>query len=117
DGNTLMVADSSVTSNVWVHVIDLNSGQSHQAFFPAAFGENGTFAVAFGGDGAALISSRFAGSGSVPLRRYDPVSGLTTTISSFINQDSMVSCSGDGTTIVISQSNSSGGPFNRYDVA
>jgi plastocyanin len=118
DGNTLIVADSSATStNVWVHVINLTSGQSRQVFFPAAFYESGTFAVAFGGDGAALITSRFAGSGWVPLRRYDPASGLTTTISSFISQDSMVSSSGDGSTIVIAESNNSGGPFSRYDVA
>jgi hypothetical protein len=86
-------------------------------FFPIAFSERGTFAVAFGGDGAALITSRYSGSGSVPLRRYDPVSGRTTTIASYINMDSMVSSSGDGSTIIIAQSNSSGGPFNRYDVA
>ena len=117
DGNTLIVADSTATSNVWVHVIDLTSGQSRQAFFPAAFYESGTFAVAFGGDGAALISSRFAGSGWVPLRRYDPVSGLTTTIAGSVRQDSMVSSSGDGSTIVIAENNISSGPFSRYDVA
>src|SRR5437867_8443664 len=116
DSNTLMVADSSVTSNVWVHVIDLPSGQSHQVFFPAAFGESGTFAIAFGSDGAALISSRFSGSGWVPLRRYDPVSGSTTTIAS-VRHDSMVSASGDGTTLIIAESDISSGPFERYDVA
>src|SRR6266481_4305936 len=116
DGNTLIVADYSATSNVWVHVVNLTSGQSSQVFFPAAFYESGTFAVAFGGDGAALITSRFAGSGWVPLRRYDPVSGLTTTIAS-IRHDSMVSSSGDGTTIIIAESDISNGPFSRYDVA
>jgi len=116
DGNTLIVADYSATSNVWVHVINLTSGQSSQVFFPAAFYESGTFAVAFGGDGAALITSRFAGSGWVPLRRYDPVSGLKTTISS-VRHDSMVSSSGDGTTIILAESDSSNGPFSRYDVA
>jgi hypothetical protein len=118
DGNILMVADSSATStNVWVHVIDLNTGQTNRVFFPIAFGESGTFAVAFGGDGAALVSSRYAGSGWVPLRRYDPASGQVTTISSFISQDSMVSSSGDGSTIIVAESNSSGGPMDLYDVA
>ncbi len=118
DGNTLIVADSSANpTNVRVHVIDLTTEQSHKAFFPVAFGESGTFAVAFGEDGAALISSRFAGSGWVPLRRFDPAKGLTTVISTFINQDSMVSASGDGSAIIIAESNNSGGPFDRYDVA
>jgi plastocyanin len=116
DGNTLMVADSSADTNVWVHVIDLNTEQAKRVTFPASFYESGTFAVAFGGDGAALISSRFAGSGWVPLRRYDPGTGLTTTIAS-IRHDSMVSASGDGTTIFIAESDISNGPFSRYDVA
>jgi hypothetical protein len=117
DGNTLMVADSSANTNVWVFTINLNTGETNRVTFPAAGGESGTFAIAFGGDGAALISSRYAGSGWVPLRRYDPVSGLTTTIANYINQDSMVSASGDGTTIIIAESNNSGGPMDLYDVA
>lgn len=117
DGNTLVVADSSASStNVWVHVINLNTGQANRAFFPIAFGESGTFAVAFGGDGAALISSRFAGSGWVPLRRYDPVSGAVTTVAS-VRQDSMVSSSGDGSTIIIAESDISSGAMDLYDVA
>src|SRR5436190_38937 len=60
DGNKLFVADSSTASStVWVHVIDLNTGVDTPAVFAAASNESGTFAVAFGGDGAALISSRF----------------------------------------------------------
>jgi plastocyanin len=116
DGNTLMVADSSANSNIWVHLVNLTNGQTNRATF-TNLGESGTFAVAFGGDGSALITSRYPGSGWVPLRRYDPASGLTTIISSLISQDTMVSSSGDGSAIVMAQSNNSGGPFNRYDVA
>ncbi len=117
DGNRLIVADSTTASStVWVHVIDLTTGQDTLATFNAAAYESGTFAVAFGGDGAALISSRFAGSGWVPLRRYDPVTG-TATIVANPRQDSMVSSSSDGSTIVIAESNISSGPVDRYDVA
>lgn len=117
EGKYLVVADaSSTTTNVWVHVIDLVTEQSRKATFPIAFGESGTYAVAFGGDGAALITSRYAGSGWVPLRRYDPASNTTTTVSGGIRLDSMVSSSGDGTTIVIAESDISSGPFSRYDV-
>jgi len=116
DGNTLMVADSSADTNVWVHLINLNTGQTNRVNFPAAFYESGTYAIAFGGDGAALITSRFAGSGWVPMRRYDPVSGLTTTVAS-PRHDSMISPSGDGTTVFLAENDISSGPFSRYDVA
>jgi len=116
DGNKLLVADATnAASTVWVHVIDLTTGLDTPATFPAAFSESGTFAVAFGADGAALISSRFAGSGTVPLRRYDPATGIATILAS-PRQDSMVSSSGDGGTIVIEESNISSGPVDRYDV-
>ena len=83
DGNKLIVADGSRSeTNVWVHVIDLPSGASTRAFFPRAFYEGGTYAVAFGADGAALITSNFEGSGWVPLRRFDPATGAAREISS-----------------------------------
>ena len=73
-GNTLAVADRSRTStNVWIHLVDLNANTNHRAFFPRASGEGGTFTVAWGADGAILISGTYEGSGWVPLRRYDPV--------------------------------------------
>jgi hypothetical protein len=117
DGNTLLVADSSTASStVWVHVIDLTTGLDTLASFNAAANESGTFAVAFGGDGLALITSRFAGSGWVPLRRYDPASGIAAIIAN-PRHDSMVSSSGDGSMIVIAESDISSGPVDRYDVA
>ena len=117
DGNKLIVADSSTASSmVWVHVIDLTTGQDTLASFNAAAYENGTFAVAFGGDGTALISSRSSASSWVPLRRYDPVTASAPIIAN-PRQDSMVSSSGDGSTIVIAEGNLSSGPVDRYDVA
>jgi hypothetical protein len=117
DGNRLIVADSTANpSNVWVHSINLNTEEATKALFRRANGEAGTFAVAFGGDGAVLITSTYSGSGDVPLRRYDPVTLQTTTIAS-VRHDSMVSSSADGTTIILAQSHTSAGPFNRYDVA
>ena len=116
DGNKLVIADSSTAnSQVWVHVVDLTTGQDNPAVFNAAANESGTFAVAFGGDGAAYITSRFAGSGWVPMRRYDTVTGTTTVIAG-PRQDSMVSSSGNGSTIVVAEGNISSGPVDQYDV-
>jgi len=100
DGNTLMSPIPSANTNVWVHLINLNTGQTNRVNFQRPSmksGESLAVCSCLGGDGAAFITSRFAGSGWVPLRRYDPVSGLTTTIAS-PRTDSMVSASGDGTT-------------------
>lgn len=72
--------------------------------------------MAFGNDGAALISSTFLGSGWVPLRRYDPASGDVTTIAS-VTESSMVSASGDGRVVGVAESDISDGPLDRYDVA
>jgi hypothetical protein len=117
DGNTLVVGDRTRTeTNVWVHVVDLNTLQSRRAMFARAFYEGGTYTVAFGNDGAAVVSSTFEGSGWVPLRRYDPADDSVRTVSNSIEQSSMVSSSGDGSVIGIEGSNLSSGPVYRYDV-
>ena len=116
DDNTLVVADSAYSStSLWVYVVNLSSGTSQKAEFPLAFSEAGSWAVAFGNDGAVLITSGFQGSGWVPLRRYNPATGDVKTVAS-VDQNSMVSSSGDGHTIGIAEFNSSAGPVDRYDV-
>src|ERR1017187_6055716 len=115
DNNTLVVADQSYNSNYWVDVVDLTTGNSRQAKFPAP--PAGSWSVAFGNDGAVLITGRATGSGDVPLRRYVPATGDSRIINNFIDQDSMVSSSGDGATMGIVGHNDSGGPLDRYDVA
>jgi hypothetical protein len=117
DGNTLVAADSrySTTSN-WVWIVDLTTGAIRQQMFPTAFYEAGTFAVAFGNDGKCLVSSNFAGSGWVPLRRLDPATGAFSVIAT-VDQASMLSASGDGSVIGVAESNSSDGPVARYRVA
>ncbi len=115
DGRTLIVADASGTAtNIGVHVIDLATGQSRRAACPNSAGEGGTFAVAFGNDGAALVTSR---GGMCPLRRYDPVSDTWTVVANWLRQDAMVSSSGDGSTLIIAESGTSNGPMDIYDVA
>jgi hypothetical protein len=117
DGSTLVAADSQYSpTNNWVWIVDLTTGAIRQQLFPLAFYEAGTFAVAFGNDGKCLVSSNFAGSGWVPLRRLDPATGVYSTIAT-IDQASMLSASGDGSVIGVAESNSSDGPVARYRVA
>jgi hypothetical protein len=118
DGNLLAVADQSgpVNGANRVHLVDLRTGLDQALDFPVSFLETGTYSVAFGLDGSLLVTSSFGGSGWVPLRRYDPLTGLTEVIAE-VRQDSMLTASADGETIALAQSNISSGPVNRYSVA
>ncbi len=115
DGNTLVVADrTGSASHVWVHVINLVAETVSTVQFPRAYAEDGTWAVAFGGDDAAIITSTTLGSAWVPFRRYVPATGASTVTP--INQNSMVVASAYGDFMGLAQGNNSGGPVNRYDV-
>ncbi|HLP75944.1 MAG TPA: PQQ-binding-like beta-propeller repeat protein, partial [Candidatus Paceibacterota bacterium] len=117
DGNTLAVADRTRTdTNVWIHLVDLNTQASQRAFFPRAFGEGGTYTVSWGADGAVLVSGTYEGSGWVPLRRYNPANGEIQEVAS-IRQSSMLSASGNRKIIGIEESNISSGPVHRYGVS
>jgi len=58
----------------------LTSGETNKASFPVAFGENGTFCSRFWRGRRGLDLFAVCRPGWVPLRRYDPVSGLKTII-------------------------------------
>jgi hypothetical protein len=115
DGNTLAVAESLHSeTEVWIHLVDLQTGTSKRAIFPRTAYEDGTFSVAYSNDGTILITSRFEGSGWVPMRRYDPATGTTTLIAPSVRQDTMLTSSSDGGIIGFAESNSSDGPLGRY---
>ena len=117
DGNTLAVADaSSGGGSNWVHFIDLPTGVIREAYFALDSIETGTFSVAYGNDSALMISSQFAGSGWVPMRRYDPASGTVTTVGS-IRHNSMLCPSGDGSVVGVAEADISGGETDRYSVS
>lgn len=117
DGNTLAVADRTRTdTDVWIHLIDLETDAITQAVFTRADGEGGTFAVAFGSDGNLLITSIFEGSGTVPLRRYNPQTAESSEPAS-IEMNSMATSSGDRESIGIAEANNPDGPFARYRVS
>jgi len=84
--------------------------------FPQAFGETGTFMVAWGADDQILVSSSYGGSGWVPLRRYDPAT-LTTAVLGTVRQNTMLTPSADRQTIGLAESNISSGPVHAYSVS
>lgn len=121
DGNTLAIADRNLTG---IHLVDLRTETiKPNITFPAAFGEGGSFAVAYGNDGALLVTTQYNGSGWVPLRRVDPLTGTFTIINkgtsnpTEVRQDTMLSSSADGSCVGYAESNSSDGPLGIYDVA
>jgi VCBS repeat-containing protein len=117
DGTTLAVADRDYfgTENFF-HLVDLSTGSIETVSFTRAFGEAGTYSVAYGIDGRLLVSTEFAGSGWVPLRRYEPATGAVTVLAS-VRQRSMLAASADRSVIGYEESNGSNGPFGRYRVA
>ena len=118
DGNTLAVADRQRSATeVWIHLVDLQTGLSSKVTFPRAYSEGGTFTVAFGNDGAIAVTSIFEGSGWVPLRRYNPGTGATNVVASSVRHQTMLTASADASVIGFAESDSSGGPFGRYRVA
>ncbi len=118
DGNTLAVADKTRSATeVWIHLVDLTTGVSRKVTFPRAFGEGGTFTVAFAGDGAVLVTSIYEGSGFVPMRRYDPATGASSVVAPSASQDGMLTASADGSVVGFTEGNISDGRFGRYRVA
>ena len=68
DGQSLVVADNTYSGGqLWVYIVDLVTLAAQKISFPQAFSEGGTFTAAYGSDGSILISSKFLGSGFVPL--------------------------------------------------
>ena len=117
DNNTLVVADRRrLETVVWVYVINLQTDQITQLQFPRAFFEGGTYTVAFAGDGSVLSTSTFEGSGWIPLRKFNPITGDVTELTE-VRHGSMVTASGDMGIIGIAEADISSGPFGRYRVA
>lgn len=114
DGRRLAVANTGrgATTN-FVDVVSLNTGRKKRISFTRVFGEGGTFAVAYDGDGKLLVTSLYDGDGRTPLRRYDPATGLSDTLGS-VNAPTMLSASPDRRYIAAAEGNSPSGLFGLY---
>lgn len=116
NGQTLAVADSSTQgANNRIQLVSTATGAATPISFARQSLESGTYMVAWGADNQVLVTSNFAGSGWIPLRRYDPQSNLTATVAS-VRQSSMLTPSADRKTIAIAEANISSGPITDYDV-
>jgi hypothetical protein len=116
DGSTLAVADGSTQgTNNRIQLVNTATGVATPVSFVRESLESGTYMTAWGSDGRLLVTSNFAGSGWVPLRRYNPQTGTTTTVAS-VRQSSMLTPSADRNTIGIAEANTSNGPVTAYNV-
>lgn len=118
DGNLLAVADATRTENqIWIHLVNLQTGTSTQAFTARAFYEGGTFTVAFANDGSIVVTSTFEGSGWVPMRRYYPGTGNWTVVANSVRHNTMLRANADKSIIGFAESDNSDGPFGRYRIS
>lgn len=116
DGDELAVADrSSSSTRLWLHVVDLRGGRIRRHSAVKDWYEGGMWTVAYAADGSILATSRFEGSGWVPLRRFSPISRKPTELIT-ISQDTMLKASADRGTIAFAEANISDGRWGLYDV-
>lgn len=100
DGNSLAVADRDEPV---IHIVNLQTLAAAHVEFEPAFGEAGTYTVAYAADGAILVTSTFDGSGTVPLRRYDPATGSTSVVHYAVRQNAMLAASADRRVIAVGE--------------
>lgn len=116
DGNTLAIADKAGSATYsWVYLVQLDTLSVTQVAVAKAFGEGGIFTVAYGADNNIYTTSTFEGSGWVPFRQLVPSTGQWTTLAT-LNQDTMLTPSGDAQTIAFAESNISDGEWGLYDI-
>jgi DNA-binding beta-propeller fold protein YncE len=132
DGNTLAVADATTDGvNEWVYLVNLNTLVGTKVTVPIPSGsspfsyEAGTFALAFGSDGSLIVTSVESPTvtgGYMALQRLIPSTGQWSSLAyNGVEEKSMVSASGDGQTIAVSNGGTLDGswgayyiPFNQY---
>lgn len=114
DGDRLIVADGTIAGDEnHLHLIDIDSGEVDTLDFELEDGEGGMFTALFISDDEVLATSTYQGSGWVPLRRVDLVSGEAEIVAS-VTQNTMLARSADGSTVAFAQANISSGAWGVY---
>jgi len=121
DQNTLLVADTVADPygpdpHNKVFALDLARRRTRPYTFAEESLESGTFMPLFVNDDEFLLTSMFAGSGWVPLRRVSLDTGDAVKLRDVL-QNTMLALSADGSTVALAESNISSGPASRYSVA
>jgi Ca2+-binding RTX toxin-like protein len=99
-----------------VYKIGADSGLVTTLSIPTPGSQSGFFDVAVAGNGKALVTGRFSGSGSVAIQELDTTTDMFTT-GMTVQQDTRVSRSANYATLFFTQANISSGPVNIYDSA
>jgi len=108
DSRLLAVADDSFAG---IHMVDLQTGLDSTVKFQPDFVEEGGFSVAFDREGHVLIGTIGR---DASLRRYNPITGVATTLLPEICGNAMLSPNASGDVISFSESGRSDGPWGRY---
>ncbi len=121
-GDYLYVADDTAAGGEgFVHRVDLDTGASTTLAYELEFGEVGTWDVCIADNGLALVSTRFGGSGWVPLRELDLATGMftirTDVTGGDVRQNTHLIRGTDRSLILLMESNTSAGPIHLYRAA
>jgi hypothetical protein len=124
DDSFLIVAENSIgITQGTFYRLDLTNGSVTNINYTRASNEGGAWDVAIGSNGLALITTRFQGSGWVPLRQINLTNNAVTIRSDApgsgfngqVTQDTRLHRSADGTRLYLLESNISSGPLFTYN--
>jgi sugar lactone lactonase YvrE len=126
DGSALYVTEGLAGSTQGVvHQVDLTTGQVTDLPYNLAFYEGGSWDVAVGANGKGLLTTKFNGSGWVPLRQID-LSSDTLSVRTDdpgsgyggqVRQNTRITRSADRSLFLLTESNISSGPMFTYNPA
>jgi hypothetical protein len=123
DNSFLLVAqNATAASEGTFHKVDLATGSITNINYPRASGETGAWDVAICSNGLALVTTRFSGSGLVPLRQIDLATNIITIrpdapgsgFGGRVQQDTQIHRSSNGTRLFFMEANISSGPIFTY---
>ena len=120
DGNLLAIGDAAVLAdgNGSVHIYDIAHSRARTIEFDRWTDyENGSYSVAFGRDGALLVTTTFNGSSDPPVRRFDLANSDALTIVGWMRQNGMLAASADRSVIAWAGAGVSNGPLALWNVA
>jgi sugar lactone lactonase YvrE len=99
-----------------LHQVNLDDGTITNFTYNLSFYEGGTWAISIANNGKALLTSRFEGSGFLPIHELDLATG-TITNRQTVTQDVHIRRGEDRSLLFLMQSNISNGPILTYDPA
>ncbi len=122
DGTALYIAENQTgTSQGYIYKVALDTGNVTTLPYSLNSGEAGAWDVAIGPQGRGIVSTRYSGSGSVPLRQLDlntdtlSVRSDVPTYFHTVQQDTLISRGVDRTSFFLTEANSSAGPILTYN--